>query len=39
MIAAVRLQINGYLIKPVSPKSLGARLRDILTTCPTTTPT
>jgi CheY-like chemotaxis protein len=30
VIAAVRLQVSGYLIKPISPKLLGARLQDIL---------
>jgi CheY-like chemotaxis protein len=39
VIAAMRLQVSGYLIKPVSPKSLKASLRDILTTCPPPPPT
>ena len=30
VIKAVKLQINGYLVKPVSPKQLGDQLRNIV---------
>jgi two-component system, chemotaxis family, chemotaxis protein CheY len=30
VLGAFRLQISGFLVKPVSPKALGAKLRSIL---------
>jgi two-component system, chemotaxis family, chemotaxis protein CheY len=34
VLAAGRLQVSGYLIKPVSPKLLGAQLRRIFASVP-----
>jgi DNA-binding NarL/FixJ family response regulator len=30
VIAAAKLRINGYLIKPISPKQLGVQLRSVV---------
>jgi CheY-like chemotaxis protein len=38
VLAAERLRVSGYVIKPVSPKLLGAQLQRILANAPATPP-